>query len=246
MVDIHSHILPFVDDGSDSVEQSLEMLKMAKENGSNAVVLTPHCNLYEYEKNLAFEMRSVFNAFKGKVEKENIDIELYLGAELFCNDDAIKIVRKGLASTINDSRFLLVEFDFSASSRYIASTLADLSELDYVPIVAHPERYDCVKARFGLALDFMNCGALLQINKDSLLGGFGDSCRDTAFELINHRLCQFVASDAHFTDFRNTDMSDAFGIVQNEFDSHIAQKLFCDNPAEVVRNGKLRISRPIL
>lgn len=246
MVDIHSHILPFVDDGSNSLEQSFEMLRMAELNGTKTVVLTPHSNLYPYDRNLAFEIESVFNAFKTKVEKENINIELCLGAEVFCNDNVIPLARDRQLLTINRSRFMLVEFDFGVDPRYICSTLSQLSSLGYVPIVAHPERYDCVKSRFRFALDFMNCGALLQVNKGSIVGDFGMSCRDTAFELMGHRLCQFVASDAHSAGVRNTNMDLAYDIVKDEFDDKMADKLFSINPNAVVHNGKLLISRPII
>lgn len=246
MVDIHSHILPYVDDGSNSTEHSLEMLRMAEMCNTDAIVLTPHSNLYEFEKNLLPEMESVFNAFKKKLEKENINIRIYLGAEVFCNDNAIKLAKSRMLPTINGSRFMLVEFDFGASPRYITNALSRLSALGYVPIVAHPERYDCIKSRYGFALDFMNSGALLQINKGSIVGDFGMTSRDTAFELINHRLCQFVASDAHTTGVRNTNMELSFDIVRDEFGDKMADKLFTINPMAVVENSKLIISRPIL
>lgn len=246
MVDIHSHILPYVDDGSSSVDDSIEMLKMAEYSGTDAIVLTPHSNLYDDSKNLFEEMKTVFDAFKSKLESEDMHIDVYLGGEIFCNDDAIALAREKVLPTINSSRFLLVEFDFYASVGYMTDRLKQLSALGYVPIVAHPERYECVKARVGAGIDMMNCGALLQVNKGSLIGDFGIGARDTAFELINHRFAQFVASDAHSTHNRNTDMELAFDIVRENFGDKMANKLFDINPRCVIDDKKLVISRPIL
>lgn len=245
MVDIHSHILPFVDDGSDSLEQSFEMLRMAEDASTKAIVLTPHSNLYEYDKNLLYELEFVFNAFKQKVEKQKIPVEIYLGGEIFAGKNIIEYAEKKLLPTINYSRFMLVEFDFYSSPSYIKDIIKKLSSMGYVPVVAHPERYECVKKSPSLSMDFMNCGGLLQVNKGSVTGDFGSVSMETAFELINHKTVQFVASDAHSIEVRNTDMELAYGIVADEFDKKTAERLFDTNPQTVINNGRLSISRPV-
>lgn len=246
MIDIHSHILPFVDDGADNIETAFEMLKMAKEASTSAIVLTPHSNLYEHDKNLLFELNFVFNAFKEKVKKENIDIDIFLGGEIFANNDIIELAEKQLLPTINNSRFMLIEFDFYTSSSYIMQTVKRLATMGYVPIVAHPERYECIKTSPSNALEILNNGGLLQINKGSVLNDFGASAKLCAFELLNHRLAQFVASDAHSVGHRNTDMELAYDIISSEFNDEIATKLFKTNPIAVLNNEKLRISKPVL
>lgn len=246
MIDIHSHILPYVDDGARDLDISIEMLWQAKEANTSAIVLTPHSNLYEYDKNLKQELQQVFDAFKNKVQNEQIDIKLYLGGEVFCDENVTSLAYKRLLPTINNSRFMLIEFDFYASSQYICDTIKSLGAMGYVPIVAHPERYECVKRQHRIGLDFMNSGALLQVNKGSLIGDFGERERDCAFELINHRLAQFVASDAHTPYGRNPDMEYTYDIVQDDFGDKMAHKLFKSNPLAVINNDKLTISKPIL
>lgn len=246
MIDIHSHILPYVDDGARDTETALEMLKMAKEANTNAIVLTPHSNLYENDKNLLFEMKFVFEAFKKKIVDEKIDIDVYLGGEIFANDDIIDLAKQKSVPTINGSRFMLVEFDFYSSSAYVMQTVRALASMGYVPIVAHPERYECIKKSISNAVEIMNSGGLLQINKGSLTNDFGASAKLCAYELINHRLAQFVASDAHSINFRNTDMELAFDLVTGEVGSDMAQKLFEINPRAIIHNEKLKISKPLL
>lgn len=245
MVDIHSHIMPFVDDGSDSVQKSIEMLRIAENGATDSIVLTPHCNLYSDEKNLIEEVTAVFNSFQEKLKQVDLNIKTYLGAEVYARENTIELAEKKLLPTINGSRFMLVEFDFYSSSSNIIDTLNNLSALGYVPIVAHPERYECVKKQIKSALDFMNCGALLQINKGSFVNDFGVGARDTAFELVNHRLAQFVASDAHNLSSRNPDMELSYDILCDEFESEYINKLFDFNPRSVLENKKLLINRPV-
>lgn len=245
MVDIHSHILPFVDDGADSLEQAFELLKTAKQCSTDDIILTPHSNLYEYDKNLLYELEFVFDAFRKKVENEKIDINIYLGGEIFAGKGILEYAEKRLLPTLNNSRFMLVEFDFYSSSAYIEDIVEKLSSMGYVPIIAHPERYECVKKSPGLSIEIMNCGGLLQINKGSILGDFGTASKNIAYELVNHRVAHFVASDAHSVEFRNTDMELAFSIIKEDFGEKTAAKLFNDNPLTVINNTKLAISRPI-
>lgn len=246
MIDIHSHILPYVDDGAKDFDTAIEMLKMAKDASTSAVVLTPHTNLYENEKNLLFEMTSVFEAFKKKAREQGIDIELYLGGEVFANDDILELAEKKQLATLNGSRFMLIEFDFYTSSAYIMKIVRALSAMGYVPIVAHPERYECIKNSPSNAMEIMNNGGLLQINKGSLLDDFGAGASLCAFELLNHRLVQFVASDAHSLSFRNTDLEIAYDVVASEIGDDMAQRLFKLNPRAVLQNEKLKISKPLI
>lgn len=246
MIDIHSHILPYVDDGAEDVDCAIEMLRMAKDANTNAIVLTPHSNLYETDKNLLFEMNSVFEAFKKKVNNENVDIDLYLGGEVFANSDIIDLAKQRVLPTINNSRFMLVEFDFYSSSNYVMQIVKALSSMGYVPIVAHPERYECIKKSISNAMEIMNNGGLLQINKGSLLDDFGVNAKLCAYELINRRLAQFVASDAHSVNHRNTDMELAYDLLLSEIGEDMTERLFNTNPNAVIHNEKLKISKPIL
>lgn len=245
MIDIHSHIMPYIDDGADDLETALEMLRMAKDASTSAVVLTPHSNLYKNGKNFLYEMSYVFQAFKQKVEKESIGIDVYLGGEVFADDNILDYAKKHMLPTINNSRFMLVEFDFFCSASEICSKVNALSNMGYVPIVAHPERYECVKKSPSISLDIMTNGGLLQINKGSLTDEFGSTVRICALELLHHKAAQFVASDAHSTNSRTTDMELAYDIVAAEMGEAFAQKLFKQNPLSVIHNQTLAISRPI-
>ena len=246
MVDIHSHILPFVDDGSNDLETSFEMLKSAAAASTDEIVLTPHCNLYDREKNYLYEMQLVFDAFKQKAEKRNIDIKIYLGAEVFADESITQLLKKGLLPTINGSRFLMIEFDFYSTPAYICDTVRSISRMGYVPTVAHPERYSCIKKFNGVSMEIMNNGGLLQVNKGSLTGEFSESSRHTALELISHNTAQFVASDAHSLSSRTVEMDLTYEMLEDYFGEKTAQRLLKDNPAGVTRNGKLTIARPVM
>lgn len=246
MIDIHSHIMPFVDDGAKDLDTAFEMLKMAHSASTSAVVLTPHSNFYEDSSNLLFELKQVFDAFKKKVENEGIDIDIFLGGEIFANDNIVDLAISKQLPTINNSRFMLVEFDFYTSISYIMETVKALSSMGYVPIVAHPERYECIKNTPTEAVQILNSGGLVQINKGSILGDFGASAKLCAYDLLAHRLVQFVASDAHTAGHRNPDMELAFDIINDELGEDIANRLFKINPKAVLDNEKLKICKPLL
>ena len=222
------------------------MLKSAAAASTDEIVLTPHCNLYDREKNYLYEMQLVFDAFKQKAEKRNIDIKIYLGAEVFADESITQLLKKGLLPTINGSRFLMIEFDFYSTPAYICDTVRSISRMGYVPIVAHPERYSCIKKFNGVSMEIMNNGGLLQVNKGSLTGEFSESSRHTALELISHNTAQFVASDAHSLSSRTVEMDLTYEMLEDYFGEKTAQRLLKDNPAGVTRNGKLTIARPVM
>lgn len=245
MVDIHSHILPKVDDGASDLAEAIEMLNMASISTTRAIVLTPHSNLYDDQKNLIDYITDQFDAFKKHVKERDVDIDLYLGCELYCHGDFLKLCEEKKIATINGSRFLLIEFDFFSDIDYITDSVKALSQLGYVPIVAHPERYECIKANNSHSLSIMENGGLLQLNKGSILGDFGVTTQKTAFNLLNHKSVQFVASDAHSVIHRTTEMELAFDIISDEVGAQMAEALFKQNPNSVISNGSLVISKPL-
>lgn len=244
MVDIHSHILPGVDDGSPDVETSLKMLQQAKNAGTQAVVLTPHVNRFGDGRNLAGEIIDIFEDFKQKTIEENIGVDVFFGGEVFCTGNVLDFAAQGLLPTINHSRYMLVEFNFQEKMNYMMHTLMVLNEMGYVPIVAHPERYDCIKENSLDVLNLMNAGALIQVNKGSLAGDFGAKCKDVAWDLVYRRMAHFVATDSHNLDGRNTEMDFVFDAVRKEITENYAMSLFDINQTAVLNNGMIMVPRP--
>lgn len=245
MTDLHTHILYDLDDGSESFEMSVEMLKLAKKNGTENIVLTPHCNIPNgYINYMNDVIVKRFEKLKHIAEQE-IGINVYLGMEVYASNDIDKLVMNGAAITLNKSRYLLIEFPFEADPLWVSNILARVHNLGLVPLLAHPERYAYVQKYPQMVYDWVNSGCLVQVNRGSITGGFGETARYISLLLMNHNLVCAVASDAHKPNRRAPVISDAYQKVSKYFGSQYADKIFIENPKAILNNQKLKRSRII-
>ncbi len=229
MIDIHTHILPTVDDGADSADEALEMVDIAAVNGTKGIVLTPH-HLTEDSRSLKFSkdrLFSEFQKFKGLVCDEFPDISLYFGAE---NHIGQNVPPRDMLISINGTEYVLVEFDFNCSFSDALQIVNTLKGYGFKPIIAHPERYEFIKLSPFCAADLVNEGALLQLNVTSLYQGY-DGVFETAMFLLSEGLYSFAASDCHSVYYRIPDMSEGYAFISSQFSDEIAENLFIKNPA---------------
>lgn len=197
MVDLHSHILNDIDDGSKSLQDSLEILRKYLEEGIKKVVLTPHYienSKYNIENKEKIEL---FNKLNEEVRKQNIDIELYLGNEVYVASNIIELLKNNKIMTINNSRYILIELNMINEDPNVKDIIYNLRLDNIIPIIAHPERYEYIKKDIKKAKQLVNYGALLQINKDSLFGKYGKEAEKTAKKLVKNKLVHFVGTDIH-------------------------------------------------
>ncbi len=204
MFDLHCHILPSVDDGSDSLETSLALLNEEIQNGVSSVVLTPHQN----EENICKdELIKHFEEFKKNI---NLDIKLYLGSEIYYYDNLLDDLNKGKMLTINNTKYVLVEFS-TREQTDIPSIVYDLKVSGYKPIVAHIERYDYLT---NDDLEEIAKYALIQVNAKSFER---KEYKKVLKFLLKNKLVSFVASDAHNLRSRNVDFSEAKKIISKKY-----------------------------
>ncbi len=204
MLDIHTHILPNVDDGSKSLEESIELLRSEVNNGVTTVILTPHQNARIKTKN---ELIKRFLEFKKEIDF----IDLYLGSEIYYYDDLIADLVNDRVLTINNSKYVLVEFSTRTETN-IADIVYEIVLKGFKPIIAHIERYPYLTLENYLAIK--NNGGLIQINASSY--------EDKYFKkktkiLLKNKLVDFVASDCHNTKTRNVDFSNIKKVVEKKY-----------------------------
>lgn len=214
MTDIHTHILPFVDDGSISIETSVEMLKRQQKNGIDTVVLTPHyCVERKYMKT-AEEIRSVFNNFKEEAQKAGVSVRLLLGQEICYTQivDVLDLLRKGELLTINGSNYVLLEFSFTERPESVSDVIYSFRISGYNVIVAHVERYKWINLKTVESM--REQGALIQVNSNSIVGRSGLKIKFFAKNLIKRGLVDFVASDVH--SFRPSTLARAREILKTD------------------------------
>lgn len=225
MIDIHSHILPFIDDGSDSKETSIRMLEDLAKSGVTDVILTPHHN-----KRFAKEKEQLIKEFEEfKKNAKDIPINLYLGQEIEATKETFSLLEKGELLTLNNSKYILLEFDYF-NYQEIAEFVYRAVVRGYIPIVAHIERYEY----FNLedAIEVKKEGGLIQVNASSLAirkeRQFGKKVK----ALIKKGLVDFVASDYH--DFRQLSILEAKRVVEKKFGKETAQELFIENAKKII------------
>lgn len=227
MVDLHTHILYDVDDGPQSIDDSISMLKVAKHIGIDHVVLTPHISKFRHGKCSKEEMISKYELLKSKVAAANMDLNLYLGAEIDEDDTLVKTIECG--NTINKSSYVLI--DFSMRQADVSEVLYELRHYGYKVIVAHPERL------YYLSLEDLclikNEGALFQVSSKHIIGlGNKKACK-MAKVLLKENLIDIISSDAH--DIKTIlSMKKAFIYIKKKKGLLYANKLFVDNPFDVL------------
>lgn len=145
MTDIHTHILPGLDDGAESLYDTLEMAAMAFENGTTRIVATPHCNIPGvYDNYFGERYIHAFETARRAIEKEKIPVELLPGMEVFATEDLPELLTEGKIMPLNQTRNVLIEFDFSEDPRFAERVLRRVREVGAKPVIAHAERFEFV------------------------------------------------------------------------------------------------------
>ena len=226
MIDVHTHILPFVDDGSFDENLSFSILNECVNQGITDVILTPHYRkMYKKTPN---ELKEEFEKFKSLV-KEKLPINLYLGQEFYIDDDYKTNIENGQALTINGTKFLLIEFEYINDVEMV-DIVYEVKRLGYLPIVAHYERY--FDSDLSQAFEIKNVGGLIQVNADSLVGASKKFYKKLIKQLFKNDLVDFVASDVHYD--RENLMLKAKNFVEKKYGKDMADKVFVKNAKKLI------------
>jgi protein-tyrosine phosphatase len=233
MVDIHCHILPGLDDGARTMEESFEMLKLAVANGCTDLVATPHSS-----SRFVFNEARVTEAFHELSALSRGLINLHRGCDCHLNfknlEDALAYPAK---YSINRSRYLLVELPDLLSVTAVRAQLQALLNARTVPILTHPERNFTLQTNTHQISKWVALGCLIQVTGQSFLGRFGSAVKDSTDALMNGDLVHFVASDAHDCVHRPPNLAEAYEYVRDRWGDARARALFVDNPAAVVNDA---------
>ena len=241
LIDIHTHIIPFIDDGAENWEYALELLKQGEKDGIVAAVATPHIlteNDYRIEKEIILK----FLELKKRAKEQQLKMKLFLGSEIYAQPDMTLTHR---ISTINNKkRYFLVEFPMTTIPRFVAEKFFSFIVEEKIPIIAHPERNLGFYNKPNLAYEFVQRGALLQINAPSILGKHGSKAKTIAYKLISKNLAHFVASDCHNPDHRSMALRESFNVVVSHWGEKMAKLLFFENPKKVITGEKIEPLEP--
>ncbi len=240
MFDIHCHILHGLDDGSDNIEESVMMAKLAAESGTKAIIATPHSNIpNSFQNHFNKEYAKNFIELNKRLKAEDVPVRIFPGQEIFAYGDFLQQMKNGQLITLNNSVYPLIEFDFYEHPKTVFPKLEQLLAEGYIPIVAHPERYEFVQYDEEAAEYIKEIGCMIQLNKGSVTGKFGRSAQATAHRILERRFADFVASDAHSPYMRTPRLEKAHEMIGEIYSYDYAQLLLCENPMKVIRNQKI-------
>ncbi|MFD1607128.1 tyrosine-protein phosphatase [Oceanobacillus luteolus] len=216
MIDIHSHILPGVDDGAQTEEDSLKMARVAVKNGITAIVATPHHKNGVFENDRESILRWV-ETLNELLVQNDIPLTVLPGQETRINGDMLDELREGIVLPINNSKYVFVEFPSAHVPRYASQMLYDIQLSGYIPVIVHPERNQELMEKPSKLYDFIKRGSLSQVTAGSLVGKFGKDIQKFSRQIINANLTHFIASDAHNTKSRGFHLTEAYRFVEREF-----------------------------
>lgn len=233
--DIHTHVLPGVDDGAADMHEACELVRMAWQNGTRTMFLTPHYRGI-YKKNTPAWLRESFSLFRQMVDEEVPGMQLYLGNELHFEADAPDKLLEGSVLTLNDSQYVLLEFRMSVLRSQIITGVSETIRCGFTPIIAHAERYDIFRKDPTLTDEVLEMGARIQLNCDSVMGAHGFFVKRFCHRLLKQQKAHFIASDAHNKEKRPPLLRGCFLRVCKKYGQEYARRVFYENAQAVIDN----------
>lgn len=234
-IDIHSHILPQIDDGADSFETSIEMLHIAWKNGIGAIILTPHNKPMRHNASPA-TIQKLIKKLEEEALHRGIEIRLYAGNEIYYRSDILETLEDMQACTMADSSYVLVEFNPMDDFDYIKGGIYRVLSGGYRPIIAHIERYRSIFTKEERVEELIEMGCYVQINAGSVMGQYGFGAKHFTRRLLRQEMVHFIATDAHNADKRKPELGNCVRYICKKYSESYASKLVYENPVHVIRN----------
>lgn len=243
MIDIHCHILFDIDDGAHDFDETMNMCTIAAKDGITTIIATPHY-IEGAGRNVDFQDR--LSMINDELKNRSIDLALLPGNEIYLYLDTFQHLKQGNCLSLNNSRYVLVEFSMMEIAKYVSDALYNLRIKGYIPIIAHPERNAQIMEEPQLLYDFVSGGCLVQINSTSLTCLSGKEAKKTAELLLKHRMVHFIASDAHSSKHRIPVLSEAVSCADRICGPGTGDRLCNINPKAVVDDLEIRTEEPIM
>ncbi|MGN0160210.1 MAG: CpsB/CapC family capsule biosynthesis tyrosine phosphatase [Lachnospiraceae bacterium] len=238
-VDLHTHVIPYTDDGASDSDTALWMLTQAYEEGTRTLVATPHF----HPAKVRCDEDAVYQNFlqlKEEASKRVPGIRLEYGRECLCNYAFLEALEKNANDlSLCHTSYVLVEFNVTDEFTYIKNAVRRIQMCGYIPVIAHVERYLCLSQSMDYIEDLFDMNVILQVNAMSVTGAHGRFTQKLVMKLIKKGFVHVVASDAHSTGRRNAGMKEAVRMVCKKFGETKARELFIENPYKIIEGKYL-------
>jgi len=197
MIDIHSHLIYGVDDGSNSLETSINILENYSKKGITDIILTPHYITESRYTSTRIDNYYILKKIEKELKNRGININIYLGNEIFIDNNIYNLVIDGKISTLNNSRYILIELPMSGIYSDYIDIFSDLIKIGFKVVLAHPERYNSFQKDYSLIKELNDLGVLFQCNLGSYIGEYGKEAKKTIKMMSNDKLISFIGTDIH-------------------------------------------------
>ena len=243
MIDVHTHILPSIDDGSKDIEETFKILREACMAGFSDVFATSHYIEGEYEFDKT-DRAFIIDAIMQKIKEERLDINIHIGAEGYISNELPNLIKEGIVPTLGESRYVLFELPLRAKVMYTDEVILKLTKMNLIPVIAHPERYELIQDDPSIAIDWIESGALLQCNYASIIGRYGMKAKETLYKLLDADAVHFLGTDNHRAGSIYTRMDE----IKKEFRRRIGRDKLYElselNPRCILNNEEFDIEMP--
>ena len=243
MIDFHDHILPGIDDGSSNMEETISLLKEAKETGFDKIIFTPHYKEGHYQVEVP-EKVELFNRVREIAKKEVPNLELYLGNEIMAIGNIVEFLENNKASTINETRYVLFELSLNNKPFNFSDIVYEMRSKKLIPILAHPERYFYVQENPEIIYDWIELGVLMQQNFGSIIGQYGKKAEIIARKMLETDSVHFLGSDVHRPNSVYKNMPKILDKIEKIIGQDMLEELTVSNPSKVLLNEKININSP--
>lgn len=233
-IDIHTHILPGVDDGAANMQEACQLVRMAWEDGTRVLFLTPHYR-GDYEGYSPRRLQEIFSQLQAQVAREMPDMQLYLGTEIRADSEVPEKLLQGEILPMGRSNCVLLEFPRQALKLQILTGVSEVARYGFTPIIAHTERCETFRTFPGLVDEVRKLGGYIQINAESIMGANGFAVKRLAHKLLKSRTVHFVASDTHDSVNRPPMLNKCFLRVCKKYGEEYAARVFYQNACSILQ-----------
>ncbi|MDA2932704.1 hypothetical protein MYX82_00010 [Acidobacteria bacterium AH-259-D05] len=244
-IDIHTHILPGVDDGAGSIDETLAMLRIAYDSGTRKMVATPHMFMHLFHNNDFVEIRDRFEQFKLDLDSYQDkfpylrEIDLYLGAENYACPEFLEALDQGCVLTLNGSRYLLVEVFPMFPFGQMKAVIEKIFSAGYMPVIAHAERYAAIQEDPLRMEPLWQQGCVVQVNARSVTGASGSRVKKCADKLLGEGLVDVIATDGHRPGWRPPDLQGVFRKLEQKYGQDEVKGWMVGNPGLILANERI-------
>lgn len=243
MIDFHTHIIPNIDDGSRSIEETFNLIQEAKEAGFEGIILTSHYIENYYETDVP-ERDIWVKAISDNLKLKGIETNLYLGNEIYMSGNIMDLLIDGKASTINNSSYVLFEMPLNAEPMNLYDVIYSLQENKLIPVLAHPERYSFIQKEPELVYDLIQKGVLMQANYGSILGQYGEKAEIIVRKFLENNMIHFLGSDVHRQNSIYKRIPQALAQIKEIVGEEKLKELTTINPKLALENKRIDIEDP--